>query len=416
MTSEPAAAPSTAYVWIWLPGRSDPVVAGRLDAAGGRHAFTYGRSYLDRPDAVALYTPELPLIRGRQLPGPGLTVPGCLADAAPDSWGRRVILARHLGRLDRDSETADLSDLTSMLESSSDRIGALDFQASAREYVPRPGATASLTELMEAAERMQAGEVLPPDLAEALLRGTSIGGARPKATISEQGRSWIAKFSTTTDTYPVVKAEGVAMDLARRIGLTVPATQVTQVAGRDVLLVERFDRPAPGTRRQLISALTMLGLGEMTARYATYPDLADLVRKDFTDPGRTLRELFTRIVVNVAIGNTDDHARNHAAFWDGRQLTLTPAYDLCPQVRNTDETAQAMAIGREGQRSSRFATCVDASEVYLLTRQEAGEVVEHVETTITEQWADACDAARLTQADRAQLWGRQFLNPSVSYD
>ena len=414
MTSETAGAPTTAFVWVWLPGSAKPVVAGRLDVEGDRHSFTYGRSYLDRPDAISLYAPEIPLRRGPQWPRVG-TMPGCLADAAPDSWGRRVILARHLGHLDRDSETADLSDLTYMLESSSDRVGALDFQESASEYVPRASPQASLSDLLEAAERLEDGEVLPPQLAEALLRGTSIGGARPKAAISENGRSWIAKFSTASDTYPVVKAEGVAMELARRVGIDVPSTRVMKVIGRDVLLVERFDRPADGTRRQMISALTMLGLDENISRYATYPDLADLIRQSFTDPGRTLRELFARIVFNVAIGNMDDHPRNHAAFWNGEMLTLTPAYDLCPQVRNVGEVSQAMAIGREGQRSSRFATCIEACETYLLTRAEATAVVDLVHGVISDQWNDAADAAGLTTADRAQLWGRQILNPSTYY-
>lgn len=405
----------TAYVWVWLPGRTDPVVAGRLDRVGTRHQFTYGQSYLDRSDAISLYTPELALRRGPQTPGPGLDMPGCLADGAPDSWGRRVILARHLGHLDRTADTADLGELTYMLESSSDRIGALDFQASPTQYVPREMSAATLGDIQEGADRLQAGDVLPPALAAAIFRGTSIGGARPKAIVRDGDRSLIAKFSVTTDPYPVVKAEAVAMELAARVGIHVPPTSVISVAGRDVLLVERFDRPADGSRRQMLSALTMLQLGEMTARYATYPDLADLIRRDFTRPADTLRELFTRIVFNVAIGNTDDHARNHAAFWDGHRPTLTPAFDLCPQVRNVGETDQAMAIGRDGSKSSRFVTCIDAAEVYLLDRGEAGTIVEHVTATLADHWHDAADAAHLTQAERLQLWGRQFLNPSVHY-
>ncbi len=412
MTSE---APTTAYVWVWLPGRVEPVVAGRLDVVGDRHLFTYGRSYLDRPDAVALYLPELPLAPGQRWPPAGMRMPGCIADAMPDSWGRRVLLARHLGHLTQDTETSDLPDIVYMLESSSDRIGALDFQVSPSQYVPRTMATASLEDIQEAADRLQAGAVLPPELAAAVFRGTSIGGARPKAIVRDGNRSLIAKFSTATDTYPVVKAEAVAMQLAVRVGLDVPGSFVESVAGRDVLLVERFDRPGDGTRRQMVSGLTMLGLDESVGRYATYHGLADLIRARFTEPAATLRELFTRIVFNVAVGNIDDHARNHSAFWDGEHLTLTPAYDLCPQVRHTGEVDQAMAIGRDGSRSSRFATCLAAADTYLLSAVQAREIVEHVETIVREQWADAADISRLTAADRTQLWGRQILNPSVYY-
>ena len=359
--------------------------------------------------------PELPLVRGTQAPLEGLDMPGCLADATPDSWGRRVILARHLGHLDAQSDTGELSELTYMLRSASDRIGALDFQASPVQYVPRDPGTATLSDLLEAADQLQTGRVLADPLADAIVRGTSVGGARPKAIVTDGDRSLIAKFSTQTDTYPVVKAEAVAMALAAKVGIDVPATWTVNVAGRDVLRVERFDRPGDGSRRQMVSALTMLHLDEMTARYATYPALADLVRTRFTNPRATLRQLFTRIVFNVAVGNSDDHARNHAAFWDGHQLTLTPAYDLCPQARNTGEVAQAMAIGRDGSRASRFATCIAAAGTYLLNDTEAADIVEHVEQSVRDGWDEAASQAQLTGLERRRLWGRQILNPSVYY-
>ena len=166
----------------------------------------------------------------------------------------------------------------------------------------------------------------------------------------------------------------------------------------------------------MVSGLTLLRLDEMMARYATYPDLAATIRRRFTEPGGTLRELFTRIVVNVCIGNTDDHARNHAAFWDGRMLTLTPAYDLCPQVRSGQEAAQALAIGRDGSRASRLRVCLDAAAEYQLTNAQAKDVIERVVGVIREQWQDAAEAARLTEVERAQLWERQILNPFIFYD
>jgi serine/threonine-protein kinase HipA len=408
--------PETAFVWVWLPGAIEPVVAGRLDVSDEVVMFTYGRSYLARADAIAVYLPELPLRPGPIRPGSGLTVAGCIRDAGPDAWGQRVILARHAGHLDRDSDTAELGLLTYLLESGSDRIGGLDFQASAATYTPRVG-TATLEEMQIAADKLQAGEELSPELAMALLHGTSIGGARPKVLVDDSGRHFIAKLSSTTDPYPVVKAEGVAMELARRVGLDVPHTEVTTCLGGDVLLVERFDRTSvPGQRRILVSALTMLGLDEIMGRYATYPALADLIRQRFTNPAATLRELFTRIVFNICVGNTDDHARNHAAFWDGGMLTLTPAYDLCPQLRSGTEANQAMAIGRDGQRASRLDSCRSSSEVYLLSRSEAEDIVDRLVTLINEQWDAAADAAGLTAQEKRQLWQRQILNPYIYAD
>lgn len=417
----------TAYVWVWLPGATEPVVAGALKPVGDLLVFQYGKSYLGREDAIPLYLPELPLASGRIDPPRGMKVAGAIRDAAPDSWGQRVILAHRIGKLTKSSDTGDLPLLTYLLESGSNRIGALDFQTSATEYVPR-STSATLSEMQSAADKLLIGETLSPALDSALLHGSSIGGARPKVALSEHtanepGRELIAKLSVTTDPYPVVKAEAVAMDLARRVGLNVARTHLIRSLGRDVLIVDRFDRPGnvgsdpgtPGQRRLVVSALTLLGLDEMFARYATYPNLADIIRARFTNPDQTLRELFSRIVFNINVGNIDDHARNHAAFWDGEQLTLTPAYDLCPQLRSGETANQAMAIGREGQRSSRLSVALAAAEIYHLTHVQAQEIIDRQLGTITDEWSAAADQAELTALEREQLWGRQILNPSIHY-
>jgi serine/threonine-protein kinase HipA len=397
-----------AFVWIWLPDATEPVVAGRLDAVGPIVTFTYGRSYLEREGSIPLYLPELPLQRGSISPLAG-EMPGCIADAGPDAWGQRVILNRLTGRADGD--TIELDPLTYLLESGSDRTGALDFQESATTYVPRSMKHATLDELAESAERVEKGVPLSPELDQALLHGSSVGGARPKALLDGSEAKLIAKFSSTTDTYPVVKGEFVAMELAQRVGIEVAPVRLATAHGRDALLVERFDRPGGGRRRAMVSALTMLGLDENGARYGSYANLADLIRARFTEPAATLRELFSRIVFNVLCSNTDDHPRNHAAFWDGEALSLTPAYDICPQLRSGGEAAQLMAIGRNGWRMSQVAGCVEHSSTYLLSEGEAREIIDHQIETIEEQWAEVCDLAKLSEGARASFWKRQFLNP-----
>ncbi len=404
MTSEPR----HAFVWVWLPGEAHPVVAGRLDAVGEILTFTYGRSYLARDNAIALYLPELPLGRGEIYPLVG-EVAGCIADAGPDAWGRRVILNRRVGR--EEIDVSELNLLSYLLESGSDRIGALDFQASATEYVARSAGSATLSELVESAERVEQGIPLSPALDEALLHGSSIGGARPKALLSEGARRLIAKFSSTTDPYPVVKGEFVAMELARRAGLQVASAELTHAHGKDVLLIERFDRTPSGGRRIMVSALTVLGLDELGARYASYADLAQAMRARFIRPRDALRELFSRITFNVLVGNNDDHARNHAAFWDGNELTLTPAYDICPQPRAGGETAQIMAIGEDGYRMSQVAGCVARASTYLLSEADARAIVDHQIDVIENQWNEVCDLAALSEVGRAGFWRRQFLNP-----
>jgi serine/threonine-protein kinase HipA len=402
-----------AYVWVWLPGQPDPIVAGRLQRAGDRYRFGYGRSYLDRPDAISLYTPELPLQAGWQYPGPNVSVASVLRDAGPDSWGQRVIVEQLHGAHGPRADPADLDQITYFLESGSNRIGGMDFQVSPEVYVPR-GTDASLDELHSAADALEEGRPLSPELGAALVRGTSIGGARPKALISDGPAQYVAKFSSTSDHYPVVNAEALALELARRAGIDAPRSFVTSSLAKDVLLVERFDRTQHGLRRILVSGLTMLGLDEMEGRYATYPDLLDVLTRDGADPNIG-RRLFERIVFNVAIGNNDDHARNHAAFWDGEKLDLTPAYDLCPQPRSGEISAQAMAFGRHGERESSFAACLAASTVYGLTRSQARDIIDRQIEVIQEHWAEAADLARLTESQRNYLWHRQVLNPYASY-
>ncbi|KEO60018.1 phosphatidylinositol kinase [Thioclava indica] len=402
-----------AYVWIWLPGETEPVVAGRITQSGDSYTFNYGTSYLNRKDAIPIYEPELPLRRGLIEPAAGLSMAGCIRDGSPDAWGRRVIINRLVGPKAGDAEARDLTELTYLLESGSDRIGALDFQESATEYVPRLKAEASYEDLLEAAAHIEKGVPLTPALDQALNHGTSIGGARPKALIDNGDRTLIAKFSSSTDLYSVVKAEFIAMKLAAACGLNVAPVSMIAAGGKDVLLIERFDRIKAKDgwqRKAMVSALTMLGLDEMMARYASYEELAEIIRHRFTDPKGTLRELYGRIVFNILCGNTDDHARNHAAFWDGKMLTLTPAYDICPQGRTGNEATQAMLI--KGQnRMSTLQSCLSVAPDFLLTEDDAETIIEDQITVIAGEWGAICDDVRLTEIDKNLFAGRQFLNP-----
>ena len=411
MTSD-ASRPREAFVWIWLPGRTEPVVAGRIHAEEDHFVFTYGRSYLARDDAIPVYAPELPLRRGAIVPEPPLEIANALRDASPDAWGRRVIAHRLTGGRGAADGSADLDELTFMLRSGSDRTGALDFQESPRDYIPREADNETLERLLVSADRVDRGLPLAPDLAEALQHGTAIGGARPKALIRDGETGYVAKFSSSTDTFSVVKAEFVAMRLASIAGLNAAPVKLVRAMNKDVLLIGRFDRePAENgwMRRAVVSALTLLGLDERMAAHASYEALADIVRARFTAPSATLEELFARMTFNILVGNTDDHARNHAAFWDGDSLTLTPAYDICPQSRTGREASQAMQIrGRE--RRSQLALCLAAANKFLLPEERVLEIVRHQIAVIAANWQPACDEARIAEAERRLLWRRQFLN------
>ena len=406
-----------AYVWIWLPGKVDPVVAGRLEADNGSVLFNYGKSYMDRivsgKPAISIYEPELPLVAGI-LPLPtGLTMPGSIRDASPDAWGRRVIINKKLGRTGTGVDTAELHELTYLLESGSDRIGALDFQRSPTEYIPRHANNVGMEELIESAERVEKGVPLSPDLDRALFHGGSIGGARPKALIEDIGKKYVAKFSSGSDLYSVVKAEFIAMRLADIAGLNVAPVKLARAANKDVLLIERFDRTpkeSGWTRKAMVSALTLLGLDDMMARYAGYEALAEIIRHRFAGPKDTLKELYSRLVFNILCGNTDDHARNHAAFWNGYELSLTPAYDICPQGRTGNEASQAMLVAGENNLSQ-LKTCLAAAHNFLLSREDALGIFDSLGSSITENWKNVTEECELNEVDKNLLWRRQFLNP-----
>ena len=208
------------------------------------------------------------------------------------------------------------------------------------------------------------------------------------------------------------------MRLASLCGRNVANVSLPRSLLKDVLLVERFDREHSGAgweRKIMVSAPTLLALDEMMARYASYEDLAERVRHRFADAADTLRELFSRIVFNILCGNTDDHARNHAAFWDGETLRLTPAYDICPQNRTGNEATQAMLIVGD-DRMSRISSCLKAAMHFQLSAEEAVAIVEHQLTCIARYWDAVCNEAGLGATDRAFLWGRQFLNPYAFED
>ena len=401
------------YVWVWLPGEVDPVAAGRIyRTKQGSLYFNYGNSYLQNQKAISLNPDELPLRKGSHRPVNDMTMPSCLRDGSPDAWGRRVIIHRMMGS---DADTAELDELTYLIESGSDRIGALDFQESPNTYVPRETDSALIAELLEASDRVQKGLPLTPELDRALNHGTSIGGARPKALVQDGKKKYVAKFSSTTDTQNVVKAEYVAMRLAELAGINVAPVRMESAAGRDVLLVERFDRIPKDDqfqRKLMLSALTLFQLDEMYARYASYEELTDLIRQKFHNPTQTLQELYRRMVLNILCGNTDDHARNHAAFYDGNALELTPAYDICPQNRSTGIASQAMAL-IDGNNQSTLALCKKAAHKFNLTEVQANENIESLQETIRAHWDQACEEAKMTELEKKFFWKRQFLNPSI---
>jgi serine/threonine-protein kinase HipA len=398
MTSKQHA--TEAYVWMWLPQASEPIVIGKIAMLSGRYHFTYGKNYRTRQDSIPLSPIELPLTDEIFSPQGLHEMPASLRDASPDAWGRRLI--------DYQFPHLNPNELDYLLLSGSDRIGALDFQTSATEYVPRDPEPIHLEAIENLANMLEQHQPISKKLLPILLHGTSVGGARPKCLIELDGKSYIAKFSLSSDQHAFVKSEYVAMNLAKKAGLNVAPVRLKNIAGRDVLLVERFDRihQIENTyRKHMLSALSLLELHEMEARYASYLDLTDLIRQRFDQPKETLRELFARLTFNILIGNTDDHARNHAAFWDGKSLTLTPAYDLCPQLRMGYEATQAMKIGGAEGNASTLVNALSVHASFLLKENEARALIQQQIDIIDTHWQNVSEKAELTPHEKARLWG-----------
>ena len=409
MTSKPI------YVWTWLPGRTDPIPCGRVDFTERGGLFTYGARYLKNPDAIPLYGIDLK-------PGPQSPtysdLHGCLRDGLPDAWGQQVIAARLTGRRGRNLDTADVDYATYMLQSGSQRFGACDFQASPHTYVPRDNDTVTLDELAAAAAALEDGLPIGEHVSQALEHGTSVGGARPKVTISDGDDQWIVKLSSSSDRTRRMRTEVVGVELARASGVDVPEVELREnIAGRDALFVRRFDRGPEGTRKHTVSALTIMGRNEMTAHNGSYLEfLRELEQRGA--PKSTAETLFRRVAVNIAVGNTDDHARNHAAFWDGTSLTLAPAFDVDPCRGTSYEQNQALAYGPggygAGDRSADFHRLCDFAGHYGLRRADAEAIVDDVIDSVHRCWDDACEKAHMTQAERQRLWNTVVLAPQTT--
>jgi serine/threonine-protein kinase HipA len=316
------------YVFIHPPGQRDAVPAGRLELIERNgelltSRFQYGRQYLQRAEALDVDPVSLPRAEETATarePIHGLPLFGAIRDASPDAWGRRVIE----NRLRR---PGPLSELTYLDHAGSDRAGAVDIRAN-RDSPPRPSTLATSLELqylLEAVERVEAGDPVPAQLAVYFEGGPTMGGMRPKAVVTEGGREFVAKFPSTSDRrFNVPAIEYATLELARDVGLDVPATRLVALDGqRSAMLIERFDRePVPGgqARRHMVSALTMLGVPEMASPDQSYAAIAQVIsRRCAAAHVQSDRiELFKRMVFNILVSNNDDHLRNHAFLYDAQ--------------------------------------------------------------------------------------------------
>jgi serine/threonine-protein kinase HipA len=415
MTSE-----KECYVYIVLPGKTEFVTAGKFildETQSGDKVgrFFYGRSYLKRSDAVALDPVELTLSGKTCETGLMGGVFGALRDAAPDLWGR-ILIERYLGRV-------DVSEMEYLLNSPDDRIGALGFGLDLDPPSPLQKFNSSID-----LERLQRfADVLtvqnPPfdSLAnraeELLLIGTSMGGARPKAVISDEGALWVAKFSHPSDRWDAALAEHAMLRLASDCGIDAAESRVVRVGERNILLVKRFDREKSDggyKRHRMISALTALRTDDNPIQRAkwSYLSLVEELRRFSSDPSRDARELFVRMVFNALITNTDDHPRNHA-FIARDSWELAPAYDLTPfPMIGTERRDLAMICGGEG-RFARAKNLLSECRRFLLEIDEAEDIIHSVYDRVKKDWYKTARSVGMTK-NECELIRPAFVYPGFT--
>jgi serine/threonine-protein kinase HipA len=381
------------FVFANLDGEFVPAGQLQLDEEGSRliaSSFAYGLRYLDRGNAqeidpVALSLKNKSEMKGKRLfPPNGLEAFGGIRDAAPDSWGRRVIEAR-------------LKVPANSLPESTYLLEALDIRSSL-DQVERPAYESihNLSYVLEGAQRIEAGLPVSEALSRILIVGSGLGGMRPKASVRDDEHIlWMAKFPGNSDgSLDVPGIEYAALKLAELAGLNVAQNRLKLVGDKKVLMVKRFDRSwstsarSVEIRHHVVSALTLVACHESESNTKSYMDIADAIRRYclVQTVKSDIEELYARMIFNLFISNDDDHLRNHAFLWNHelKGWSLSPLYDVVPHAIIASERYQHLGVGPQGKLAT-LDNAFGAKERFGLSAQQASAIIDRV-WRVTRQW------------------------------
>lgn len=362
--------------------------------------FAYGQRYLQSPDAIALNPDHLPLqnasfaLPERRLRDGG-ALPLTLRDALPDSWGRKVLEAKHGKTLD---------DIDALLMTNADRVGAMVFA----ELLPIEANTPetdliALEDLSEAVHRLELSMEITPDMRRLLNRVGTLGGARPKATFIHDERRWIAKFPAQSDDHDVEIVEAATLALADKCGIDVSPFHLEPIHRGHALLVQRFDRDGPIHRERRIHFLSASALLDVPyeSSNGSYVELGQKLRRISLNAAHDLHQLFLRMVFNLIVDNSDDHIKNHGVLHTGNnRYRLAPAFDLVIQLTNIGY--QQLAI-LPGLHTSHLKYARQAAAHFGISDQDANNIIMKVhniahnefKTTLASYGADESLIARV---------------------
>lgn len=376
---------NSARVSVDIEGQTIP--AGRLFSHRHRGiesaSFAYEPTYLSDARAYAL-DPALPLSLGTHQTPLGRPIFGAFSDSSPDRWGRKLIerAERHRAELDHVTPRS-FGEFDFLLGVRDDlRQGAIRYSVGegfvADETAGVPAMT-DLPKLLAAADDVSGDGTDPQSLALLLRDGSSLGGARPKAHVrDENGRIAIAKFPSPNDEWNVMAWEKTALDLATIAGIATPVNHLTTVAGRQVLIVDRFDRTIDGKRRGYVSAMTALEATDGDT--LSYLDIASVLEEKSLETTAELAQLWRRIAFSILISNTDDHLRNHALLHvRGDSWTLSPAFDLNP---NPSPGPKHLSTAIDRDTSADLRDLVKVAILFRLDSVEAIAILDQVRKAV----------------------------------
>lgn len=392
-----------AFVHVDIEGQAIPV--GRLwsrERRGRESAsFVYDESWLANPDRFPL-EPALILGTAEHHTPTDKALFGALGDSAPDRWGRNLMRraerqrARSEGR--QPHTLLEIDYLLNVDDES--RLGALRFSEQPGGPFLAPSGPVRIPPLLELPRLLSAAEKIAADeegddeeLRLLLAPGSSLGGARPKASIRDRdGTLAIAKFPHKDDEIPIVPWEALALRLAAKAGISVPDCRIEQVAGKPVLVLRRFDRSA-GSRLPFLSAMSMIGASDNETH--SYLEIVDALRRHGAAPADDIAALWRRILFNVLISNTDDHLRNHGFLYvQGSGWRLSPAYDLNPVPVDVRPRVLSLAIDEDDNTAS-FELAMKTAPQFGLTEDRARTIAAEVAASVL-TWRQEASRVGLT--------------------
>lgn len=397
-----------------------PALVGELSYESLRGADSYGFSFAPtwlQTQRDLFLSADLNNYTGMQYTAADRDVFGCFSDALPDRWGRTLLNRRE--QLQAQEQRRPLRRLSSFdyllgIDDYS-RMGAFRFKETPDSDFINSDPTLKIPPLtdirtLEAAgsaiEQSEAHNALPEKkwIAQLIQPGTSLGGARPKASVTDlDGALCVAKFPSRKDDYDVELWEHLCHLLARKAGVEVADTKVLKAIGPyHTLISRRFDRTADGRRIHFASAMTLLGLqdGNNAADGHGYLDLVDFIVQHCTAVESNLRELYRRVAFYICVGNSDDHFRNHGFLLTPKGWTLSPAYDINPTLN----TSQSLLISSVSNQAA-FSQLRAAAEDYLLTRETADAILDEVQAAL-QDWPTLATQIGIPRREIAQFADR----------